>query len=410
MPEIPAAPVHFKEAIDFLKDKTNIPTRTWTDIWEGQHSRAFVVAGAMKADLVADFHDAVNSAIANGTTLQTFREDFDRIVEKHGWSYNGGRNWRSRVIFQTNLRTAYNAGRYAQAQATKARRPYMRYVAVLDDRTRPEHRQWHGTILPVDDPWWATHHPPNGWNCRCTTQTLSDRDLKDNGWEVDEEAPPVKMEDKTINTADGQVTVQVPEGIDAGFGYNPGASAFGRGKELIKLDAHGDDWLPLVAPGAPTYQLAELPTEQAKAALGPPGREANQASLQRALKDAIGGDERVFDDPAGGQVLVNQALVDHILQKPSRMADGRVRYWPLIPEVIQDPQEVWLGFAQNKATGQVAVRRRYVKKVELEKGKPLLLVADQEGGYWQGLTFFPMQGGYVKSARSGYRIFSKVRG
>ena len=43
----------------------------------------------------------------------------------------------------------------------------LRYVAVLDARTRPEHRAWHGLILPIDHPLWDTHYPPNGWGCRC---------------------------------------------------------------------------------------------------------------------------------------------------------------------------------------------------------------------------------------------------
>ena len=46
-------------------------------------------------------------AIADGTTLDEFRDDFDGIVEKHGWSYNGSRGWHSRVIFDTNVNMAY---------------------------------------------------------------------------------------------------------------------------------------------------------------------------------------------------------------------------------------------------------------------------------------------------------------
>ncbi|MBQ7855294.1 MAG: hypothetical protein IJ352_09820 [Muribaculaceae bacterium] len=26
----------------------------------------------------------------------------------------------------------------------------------------------HGVTLPIDDPFWDSFLPPNGWNCRCT--------------------------------------------------------------------------------------------------------------------------------------------------------------------------------------------------------------------------------------------------
>jgi SPP1 gp7 family putative phage head morphogenesis protein len=210
------------EAIDFMRKKLNVPTRTWTDIWQQEHSAAFVVAGAQSDALVADFHGAVTKAIAEGITLEEFRKDFDRIVAQHGWSYNGSRGWRSRVIFQTNLRTSYAAGKWDQIQQVKDDRPYLRYVAVMDDRTRPEHAAWHDTVLPVDDPWWQTHFPPNGWNCRCTVQNLNERDLARYGLAVSDEAPPSPLVDRTVNTPDGKVTIQVPEGIDPGFAYRPG--------------------------------------------------------------------------------------------------------------------------------------------------------------------------------------------
>jgi SPP1 gp7 family putative phage head morphogenesis protein len=211
------------EAIDFLRKKLNVPTSHWTDMWQHQHSVAFTVAGAQSEALVKDFHDAIDAAIEGGRTLDEFRKDFDRIVEDHGWSYNGSRNWRSRVIFETNLRTAYAAGQWEQVQRVKETRPYLRYVAVLDGRTRAEHREWHDTVLPADDPWWQTHFPPNGWNCRCTVQSLNDRDLERYGLAVAPRAPPVEMEERIINTGDGPRTVLVPKGIDPGFAYRPGA-------------------------------------------------------------------------------------------------------------------------------------------------------------------------------------------
>jgi hypothetical protein len=48
-----------------------------------------MVAG-LRAD-PGDFRVAVEKAIAEGTTLQEFRKDFDAIVATHGWSYKGSR-------------------------------------------------------------------------------------------------------------------------------------------------------------------------------------------------------------------------------------------------------------------------------------------------------------------------------
>lgn len=211
------------EAIDFLRKKLNVPTARWTDLWHEQHSSAFMVAGAQTEALVSDFHEAVNEAISEGRTLEDFRKDFDRIVNDHGWSYRGSRNWRSRVIFETNMRAAYAAGRWEQIQRVKETRPYLRYVAVMDARTRAEHRGWHDTVLPADDPWWRTHFPPNGWNCRCTVQSLNERDLDRYGLTVNVKAPPIEMVERIVNMPDGPRAVLVPRGIDPGFGYRPGA-------------------------------------------------------------------------------------------------------------------------------------------------------------------------------------------
>jgi SPP1 gp7 family putative phage head morphogenesis protein len=211
------------EAIAFLRDKVNVPTRAWTDLWQAMHDRAFMVAGAMTDELVEDFHQAVLRAIEEGRTLEQFRQDFDAIVARHGWSYHGSRNWRSRVIFRTNIRTATAAGRWAQVERLKRVRPYLRYVAVMDARTRPLHAAWHDTILPIDHPWWETHAPPNGWNCRCSLQSLSERDLDRYGLKVSEAAPELDWREVAVR---GRGVERVPAGIDPGFAYNPGRSLF----------------------------------------------------------------------------------------------------------------------------------------------------------------------------------------
>lgn len=394
--------VDFGEAIAYFRQKLNLPTKAWTDLWQAQHARAFVVAGAMKEDLVADLRNAVAKAIEQGTTLAEFRKDFDQIVARHGWSYKGKRGWRTGVIYNTNLRMAYAAGKWQQAEQLKARRPYLRYVAVLDRRTRPDHRDWHGTVLPMDHPWWKTHYPPNGWGCRCTVQQLGPRDLDRYGYQVNDQAPPVAWENRTVRTPQGEVTVQAPKGIDTGFSYNVGHAAWGQNSELMALERHGP-WEALQAPGAaPPTDVIQAVKPVAK--LGK--RATDEAGLRDALRQAIGGDQAVFTDPTGGRVNITQAIVDHMLEKGSRM-DGREAFFPFIREVVEDPAEIWVGFAQSNQSGRVAMRRRHVKLLELGKDTTLGIVADVDGGQWSGVTFFRGEARAMKTLRQGLRIYRK---
>lgn len=155
----------FAEAIKFFRQKINLTSKEWTEVWEAMHTRAFTVAGAMRDDLLADLRDSIDKAVAQGTTIEDFRKDFDKTAHKYGWDYNGSRAWRTAVIFETNLRTAYAAGHYQQMtrpEVLKAR-PYWQYIGGLSEHPRPLHLDWSGTVLRADDPWWQTHYPPNGW-------------------------------------------------------------------------------------------------------------------------------------------------------------------------------------------------------------------------------------------------------
>ena len=212
----------FEEAIAFFRQKINLPTATWTDIWKAMHTRAFVVAGAIKADLIQDLRDAVDQAISEGTTLQDFRKAFDDTVARHGWRYKGGRNWRSRLIFETNIRTAYAEGRWQQMTDPELLkvRPYLLYRHGDSRNPRLHHLAWDGLVLPADDPWWHTHYPPNGWGCKCRVFSISPRELKKMGKSKPDAAPvegTYQWKDKRTSEIH-----TVPVGIDPGWGYNVG--------------------------------------------------------------------------------------------------------------------------------------------------------------------------------------------
>lgn len=212
----------FAEAIEFFRKKLNVPTQRWNDLYAEMHNRGFMVAGAMEADLLVDLRKAVEKAIVEGTTLEAFRKDFAGIVEKYGWAYKGGFGWRTNIIYDTNVRQAYNAGRYSQMNdpEVKALRPYKIYKHGDSINPRPEHLAWHNTILPADDPWWLTHTPQNGWGCKCKVFTLSQRDLAKYGKSGPDTAPKTQYYEWTDKKT-GEKKM-IPKGIDPGFEYAPG--------------------------------------------------------------------------------------------------------------------------------------------------------------------------------------------
>lgn len=215
----------FAEQVAFFQRKLGdlVPTEKWTDLWQSAHDRAFMVAGAAKADLLADLAAAVDKAIADGETLQAFRQRFADIVQRHGWhGWTGeatarGRAWRTRVIYETNLITSYAAGRLAQLKEGGFEYWIYRHSDFVQ-RPRPHHVALDGTVKRADDPFWQTYAPPNGWGCRCRiVGARGQASIRRMGGDPDKPLPDWVGR---INPKTG-----APVGIDKGFAYQPGATS-----------------------------------------------------------------------------------------------------------------------------------------------------------------------------------------
>lgn len=254
------ASLPFREQVAFFRRKGNVLTERWTDVWKEGHDHGFMVAGANRMDLLLDLRGAIDKAIADGETLEQFRARFDAIVKARGWSYTGGRNWRTRVIYETNLRTSYAAGRYEQMQRIKAYAPYWRYRHNDSvQHPRPHHVAWNDKVIHADDPWWHTHYPPNGWGCQCFVEALEERDLAKLGKTGPDPAPDDGMEERTIGQRGGNPqTIITPAGVDPGFGYAPGRDAY-----LQRMGAHVADRAARLPPDAVEQALAPLMDIQA---------------------------------------------------------------------------------------------------------------------------------------------------
>lgn len=178
LPEVLPVGVPPEEAIRFFAAKGRRATFDWPEMLHEEHAADFTVAKMGELDLLDATHRAVRDALAKGRTFEQFRQELEPTLRAAGWwgrqertdpltgerrMVQLGSTRRLQIIYDTNLRTAYAAGQWERIERVKAARPWLRYVAVLDARTRPLHRAWHGTILPVDHPWWRTHYPPPQW-------------------------------------------------------------------------------------------------------------------------------------------------------------------------------------------------------------------------------------------------------
>lgn len=399
----------FKEQVDFFRQKVNLPTAGWTDIQHEEHDRSFVVAGAMRDDLLNDFRSAVDKAIAKGGTLEEFRKDFDTIVAKHGWTYNGGRNWRSQVIYETNLRTSYAAGRWKQIQDVKDRRPYVRYRhndAVL--HPRPQHKAWDGLVLPVDSDWIATHWPPNGWGCRCFIESLAERDLKKLGKDGPDTPPPQDFADVVVGTRGSSPrTFRTPAGVDPGFGYTPGRSwASQQAKQALDEEtaerSSGAVWRPEVTGGWQSLDRPRVvPLDATDTAPRPPATDL--ASAVDMVREAIGADVKTFD-VHGLPVVIDAEWVGRHFEDDL----ARTSYLPFLVEALTDPFEVWVSQEVNDATGEVRIQARIIKAFDIGKGRALVVAARAQEGFFKGWTVFPTSKlNYLQKQRLGVLLYGR---
>jgi SPP1 gp7 family putative phage head morphogenesis protein len=215
--------VKFFEAIEFLRQRLALPDGVWLKLLQEVDQAARDRSAGMSEVMVRDILEVVLKALEEGTTVETFRNDFDAISVARGWTGDNTAGWRSQLTFRVMAAQAMAAGRWRQIQRLKARRPWLRYITAGDHRVRDAHKSWHGIILSADNPWWNTHFPPNGFNCRCHVQQLSDRDLERYGLSVTREAPPFNPVIRFVRGADGlRKPVEMPAGIDPGFGVNFG--------------------------------------------------------------------------------------------------------------------------------------------------------------------------------------------
>lgn len=160
--------VPFAEAIEAAKARgVVLPDVYYGQLQAGARAKAFSIAGITSYDQLKAVKAALDAAMQNG---QSFAQWKKAILEtgvdlpKH----------RLDNIFRTNLQGDYMAGRWEQFRRNADGRPYLMYDAINDSRVRPSHLAMDNVIRHVDDPFWKTHSPPNGFRCRCSIISMTE--------------------------------------------------------------------------------------------------------------------------------------------------------------------------------------------------------------------------------------------
>jgi len=200
-------PVPFLEAIRWAKTrKVVLPDEYYGERIGLARAQARTISGLAGVDQIQSVFDKLDDMQKSGGTFRDFQKavaagEVDVALPRH----------RLELIHRNNIQSSYMAGRWQQVQANKVNRPYLMYIAVNDGRTRPSHRAMHGHIARVDSSWWQTHHPLNGFRCRCGQRSLSEAEAKRRGIKPAPNAEP-----------------------DKGWDYNPGMAPMEGLKQAAK--------------------------------------------------------------------------------------------------------------------------------------------------------------------------------
>jgi len=353
------------EAVRYLQQRDQLtPTFDWRDLWQDEHARQFTVSRLARLDLLKAVQDGITASVQGDLSRRDWMRDTQALLKREGWwgetqvlDPTTGEavatrfdSARLKLIFDMNTRMAYSAGQWERIERNKHSHPYVRYITKGDERVRASHRPWHNLVLPVDDPFWRTHWPPNGWRCRCSAVSLTAREYerRKTAGTISTEAPPVQTRE-WLNKRTGEV-MQVPVGIDPGFDYNVGVAA-SRAREMARMAADKlasapaalgaatwqearADWLPPLAEGYRAW-LAQLDSDpQAK----------SQAPIIGAISPEVltwlAAEKRRI--PTSAEIAVTSSpIVGPKAKRHEKKGDALpAQTWEQLPELLVEPLAV----------------------------------------------------------------------
>jgi len=358
----------YKEAVDYFKQKINIPAKRWNDLEETMHTRAFTVAGVMREDILSDFRNAVDAAIEKGESLQDFRDrfytiaskwresdpSFDKKMEKPKYGA-----WRSKVIYQTNMLTAAAAAQERQVRDPKLNGVFThaKYICMMLPHSREEHKQWNGTVLPINDPWWDKHSPPNGFGCQCEKEFISKYEME-SGDEHETKRPTSPENTEYIGESWDYSIGEADQGVYW-------ASDRAEVQEKLQKKIYWEDSPQKGIWSSTENNSLNLPieTNEKFAPDETISKENFVENMNRLFGNVNNGISTVsFKDTLTGFEYVTRVDADFLSEHFKGKGKARYANLPMYAETLKNPSEIRMKFMKSLKTGKSAIRAVFWKR------------------------------------------------
>lgn len=180
-------PSTFLEALQYAQSKKVVLPNEFYSLDLQTRQYANTVGLLSSIEQIQTVINAVNKSISEGSTFA----DFKKSVAESG--INLPESYLDNV-FRTNIQSAYAYGRWQHQQQNKSSRPYLMYSAIEDSRVRPSHLALNNIIRHIDDPFWLSWYPPNGFRCRCSVIAITEKKANKLGITSDDDLPELPSE------------------------------------------------------------------------------------------------------------------------------------------------------------------------------------------------------------------------
>lgn len=148
---------------------------------------------------------ALQKLVFESESFKDFKEKAQEIVDINNDQW-------LRVEMDACKRSSVMGEQWRKMEETKDIYPYWVYRGRMDSRERPEHVALEGKIFRIGDVYGDMVYPPSDWNCRCVSELVNDRTLRE--------------ENKTVSKGSDYWDKNDPKTgkpyVDPDFRFNPG--------------------------------------------------------------------------------------------------------------------------------------------------------------------------------------------